>query len=166
MQVALTTAVWCSAAISRAGGSISELYFLIGSPKMALAETEQLTRMVASAALSGAICTIGELGVADHIEMGTPQRVEKLAQRTGVHETTLYRPLRFTASYGVFREAAHREFDHTSLSAALHADGGHWRRQWVAARRGATAIPTPERHSVWPGPRGRAAPRGNAGAGA
>jgi hypothetical protein len=60
--------------------------------------------------------------VADYIEMGTPQTVEELAQRTGVQERTPYRLLRFTASYGVFRETTHREFDHTSLSAALHTD--------------------------------------------
>jgi hypothetical protein len=89
---------------------------------MALAETEQLTRMVAGTALSRAICTIGELGVADHIESGAPQPVEKLARLTGAHEASLYRMLRFTASYGVFREMAHREFDHTSLSAALRSD--------------------------------------------
>jgi ubiquinone/menaquinone biosynthesis C-methylase UbiE len=89
---------------------------------MALAETEQLSRMLASAALSRAICTIGELGVADHIESGTPQPVAKLARLTGAHEAALYRVLRFTASYGVFRETANREFDHTRLSAALRDD--------------------------------------------
>ncbi len=89
---------------------------------MALPETEQLSRMLASAALSRALCTIGELGIADHVESGAPQPVAKLAQLTGSHEPSLYRMLRFTASYGVFRETGHREFDHTRLSAALRSD--------------------------------------------
>ena len=89
---------------------------------MALPETEQLSRMLASAALSRALCTIGELGIADHIGNGAPQPVAKLAQLTGSHEPSLYRMLRFTASYGVFRETGHREFDHTRLSAALRSD--------------------------------------------
>jgi O-methyltransferase domain len=92
---------------------------------MALAETEQLTRMIASAALSRAICTIAELGVADHIRMGAPQKIEKLAQLTASHERSLYRLLRFTAGYQVFRETGHHEFDHTPLSAALRSDADH-----------------------------------------
>jgi hypothetical protein len=89
---------------------------------MALADTERLSRMLASAALSRAICTIAELGVADHIEMGSPQKAETLARLTGADERTLYRLLRFTASYEVFRETAQKRFDHTSLSAALRTD--------------------------------------------
>ena len=89
---------------------------------MALAETEQLSRMLITAALSRAICTIGELGVADHIQAGSPQSVENLARLTGTHERSLYRMLRFTASYGVFREADNRAFDHTPLSAVLKTD--------------------------------------------
>ncbi|MEP6547468.1 MAG: methyltransferase [Gammaproteobacteria bacterium] len=89
---------------------------------MALAETEQLTRMVCGAALSRAICTIGELGIADHISSGTPQPVETLARLTGTHERSLYRLLRFTASHGLFREVEDRKFDHTPLSAALRSD--------------------------------------------
>ena len=89
---------------------------------MALAETEQLTRMIAGAALSRAICTIGELGVSDHIQTGTPQPVKTLARLTGTHERSLYRLLRFTASYGIFWETDDREFDHTPLSAVLRSD--------------------------------------------
>lgn len=89
---------------------------------MAVRETEQLTRMVATAALSRAICTIGELGVADHIEKGAAQPVEKLARLTGAHERSLYRMLRFMASHGVFQETAQGSFDHTPLSAALRSD--------------------------------------------
>jgi hypothetical protein len=86
---------------------------------MASAETEQQSRMLSSVALSRAICTIGDLGVSDHIEPGTPQTVDRLAKLTGTHERSLYRVLRFTASYGVFRETGDRAFDHTPLSAAL-----------------------------------------------
>lgn len=89
---------------------------------MGMAETEQLSRILAGAALSRAICTIGELGLADHIEAGTPQSIQALALATGVHERSLYRLLRFTASYGVFRETGTRQFDHTPLSAALRTD--------------------------------------------
>jgi SAM-dependent methyltransferase len=89
---------------------------------MALAETEQLTRMICGAALSRAIGTIGKLGVADHIQAGTAQPVETLARLTGTHERSLYRLLRFTASYGIFREIDARKFDHTALSAALRSD--------------------------------------------
>jgi hypothetical protein len=86
---------------------------------MGLQETEELTSMIARAALARAICTIGELGVADHIRAGTPQSVRELARLANAHELSLYRVLRFTASYGVFREVGHREFDHTALSSAL-----------------------------------------------
>jgi O-methyltransferase domain len=89
---------------------------------VASAETEQLSRMLTGAALSRAICTIGDLGVADHIEPGSPQPVARLAQLTGTHERSLYRLLRFTASYGVFRDAGDRAFEHTPLSTALRSD--------------------------------------------
>ena len=89
---------------------------------MGLKETEQLTRMTAAAALSRGVCTLAELGVADHIQSGLPQTVDKLARATGSHEDSLYRLMRFTASYGVFRETERRAFDHTALSAALRTD--------------------------------------------
>src|SRR5262245_58829321 len=89
---------------------------------MALAETEELTRMLAAAALTRAVCTLAELGVADHIQSGTPQPVQKLAQLTGAHEDTLFRVLRFAASYGVFRETGQRTFDHSRLSSVLRTD--------------------------------------------
>jgi ubiquinone/menaquinone biosynthesis C-methylase UbiE len=89
---------------------------------MALEETEQLTRMIAGAALSRAICTIGELGVADHIQSGTPQTSATLARLTHSDEDSLYRMLRFTASHGVFKETGPRSFDHTKLSQVLRSD--------------------------------------------
>lgn len=95
---------------------------VLGAKGMALQETEQLSRILASAALSRAICTIAELGVADHIPSDQPQSMAALARLTGAHERSLYRILRFAASYGVFRETAHHEFAHTRLSSALKND--------------------------------------------
>lgn len=89
---------------------------------MAIAETERLTKMLAGAALSRAIGTVAELGVADYIVSGTPQNVEMLAQKTKSHESSLYRLLRFLASHEIFRETGNREFDHTALSSALRTD--------------------------------------------
>jgi hypothetical protein len=85
-------------------------------------ETEHLSRILASAALGRALCTIGELGVADHVQSDQPQPVATLARLTGAHERSLYRILRFAASYGIFRETQNREFAHTPLSAALRSD--------------------------------------------
>jgi hypothetical protein len=89
---------------------------------MGIEETERLSELVAGAALSEALCGIAELGVADHIETGKPQPVERLAKATGAHERSLYRVLRYLASQGIFRETAHREFDHTAASATLRSD--------------------------------------------
>jgi O-methyltransferase domain len=89
---------------------------------MAQAETEKLTRILFSAALSRAVCTVAELGIADHIEAGSPQAVESLAAATGTHERSLYRILRFLASHEIFQEKGQRQFDHTPLSQCLRSD--------------------------------------------
>jgi hypothetical protein len=89
---------------------------------MAQAETEQLTQILWGAALSRAVCTIAELGIADQIEVGSPQSVESLSTATGTHERSLYRILRFLASHGIFQEKGKREFDHTPLSECLRGD--------------------------------------------
>jgi len=85
-------------------------------------ETDQLNRMMQAAALSRALCTVAELGVADHIGAGSPQPIDVLAKATGTHERSLYRVLRFMASNGVFAETAPRYFDHTTLSQLLRSD--------------------------------------------
>jgi hypothetical protein len=90
--------------------------------EMAQAETEHLSKIVLNAALSRAVCTVAELGVADHIEAGAAQPVESLAQATATHERSLYRILRFLASYGIFQETGNRQFEHTPLSLALRTD--------------------------------------------
>ncbi|HXX21101.1 MAG TPA: methyltransferase [Candidatus Acidoferrum sp.] len=89
---------------------------------MSIAETELLSQMMAGAALTQAICSVAELGVADQIEPGAPRSVEHLAEVTGAHERSLYRVLRYMASCGIFRETENRHFDHTPLSAALRSD--------------------------------------------
>jgi hypothetical protein len=83
------------------------------------AETEDLTRILIGAALSRAVGSIAELGVADLIQPGQPQPVNHLASATNTHEPSLYRILRFMASHGVFQETRNRHFDHTALSVAL-----------------------------------------------
>jgi len=67
---------------------------------MAQQETEHLTRIMTSAALSRAVSTIADLGVADLIQTGQPQPVEHLASASKTHEPSLYRILRFMASHG------------------------------------------------------------------
>ncbi len=89
---------------------------------MSQTETETLTRIILGAALSRAVCSITELGVADQIESGSPRSVEYLARATGTHERSLYRVLRFLASHGLFQEKDHRQFDHTPLSRCLRGD--------------------------------------------
>jgi hypothetical protein len=89
---------------------------------MALTETEQLNRIVTIAALSSVVCSVAELGVADHIQAGQPQPVDRLASATKTHAPSLYRILRFMASHGIFRETGNRHFDHTPLSAVLRSD--------------------------------------------
>jgi O-methyltransferase domain len=89
---------------------------------MAQAETEKLTQILWSAALSRAVCTIAELGVADHIEAGSPQSVESLARATGSHERSLHRILCFLAGHGIFEQKDDGDFDHTPLSYCLRSD--------------------------------------------
>jgi ubiquinone/menaquinone biosynthesis C-methylase UbiE len=89
---------------------------------MPQAETEKLTQILWGAALSRAVCTIAELGIADQIGAGSPQSVDSLAGATGTHERSLYRILRFLASHGIFQEKGNRQFGHTPLSHCLRSD--------------------------------------------
>ncbi len=84
-------------------------------------ETEQLTHILTNAALSRAVSSIAELGIADLIQAGRPQAVEHLASASKTQEASLYRVLRFMASHGIFEESGSRQFDHTPLSAALRS---------------------------------------------
>ena len=85
-------------------------------------ETDQLNQILQAVALSRALCSVAELGVADHIQAGTPRSARYLAQATGTHERSLYRLLRFLASHGLFQETKNGEFDHTPLSSALRSN--------------------------------------------
>jgi hypothetical protein len=85
-------------------------------------ETDQLNRLLQAVAVSRALCTIAELGVADHVRQGSPQPVGALAAATGAHERSLHRVLRYLAANGVFQETAPGLFDHTPLSQALRSD--------------------------------------------
>jgi hypothetical protein len=89
---------------------------------MAQKETEQLNQIVLYVTLSRVLCSVAELGVADHIRAGTPQAVGHLAKATGTHERSLYRALRFLASHGILQETKYGEFDHTPLSDVLRSD--------------------------------------------
>ncbi len=88
---------------------------------MSQQETEQLNQIVNGALLTRALCTVADLGVADHIEPGGSRSAAYLAKATGADERSLYRVLRCLASHGVFRETAAGEFDHTALSDALRS---------------------------------------------
>jgi hypothetical protein len=72
---------------------------------MAQQETEQLTRILISAALSRAVSTVAELGVADLIQAGQPQAVQHLASASKTHEASLSAALRSDAP-GSYRAAA------------------------------------------------------------
>ncbi|HEV3481803.1 MAG TPA: methyltransferase [Candidatus Acidoferrales bacterium] len=85
-------------------------------------ETDQLNQILHGVALTRAMCTVADLGVADHIQAGASRSAAYLAQATGAHERSLYRLLRFLASHGLFRETKSGEFDHTPLSLALRGD--------------------------------------------
>ena len=85
-------------------------------------ETEQLNEIIFGAALVCAVCTVAELGVADHIRRGSPRSARHLAEATGTLEGPLYRLMRMLASHGLFTETSNGDFDHTALSEALRSD--------------------------------------------
>jgi hypothetical protein len=89
---------------------------------MSQQDTDHLNRMLASAAVSRALCTVAELGVADLIATDSRQTVAALATGTRTHERSLHRVLRFLASHGVFAETAPGIFEHTPLSHLLRTD--------------------------------------------
>jgi hypothetical protein len=92
------------------------------SDTMSQAETEHLNRIVIGAALSRALSSIAEFGIADLIQPGEPQPVSHLASASRTNAPVLYRVLRFMASHGIFQDTRDRHFDHTALSAVLRSD--------------------------------------------
>ena len=59
------------------------------SDTMSQAETEHLNRIVISAALSRAISSVAEFGIADLIQPGEPQTVSHLASASRTNEPVL-----------------------------------------------------------------------------
>jgi len=110
-------------------------------------ETERLNEIISGAGLASAVCTTAELGVADHIQRGSPRSARQLAEATGCLEGPLYRLMRLLASYGLFSETRNGEFDHTVLD-NCHIEGisttkSHW--AWPIY------VPTFYAYAVWPG---------------
>jgi len=85
-------------------------------------ETRELLQVFFSAHLSYAMAGMAELGIADRIGQDQARDVSELARETGTDERTLYRVLRFMASYGIFSEEPGRRFRHSRLSRALRSD--------------------------------------------
>ena len=71
--------------------------------------------------ISGTVCAVARLGVADHVD-STPRSCEELAAKVGASPDHLYRLLRASAGVGVLSETADRKFVQTPLSAALRSD--------------------------------------------
>jgi O-methyltransferase domain len=71
--------------------------------------------------LSTAICTVAEIGVADHLQ-DQPVPVSELARLTSCNEDSLYRLLRCLAIAGVIDEAEPRSFAQTSISEVLSSN--------------------------------------------
>ena len=118
---------------------------------MSQQENEQLgSILIRGAALSRAVSTIAELGIADLIQTGQPQPVEHLARASKTHEASLYRILRFLAGHGLFRETENRHFDHTPLSAALRTDasGSYRAGAQLLAAAGTARFSPPCSHAI------------------
>jgi len=71
--------------------------------------------------ISQTVYAVAELQLADHLADG-PRTVAELAEATDCDETALYRLLRATASFGVFRELEDGRFDLTPMADALRTD--------------------------------------------
>jgi SAM-dependent methyltransferase len=75
------------------------------------------------------IAVLNHLGIADLLADG-PVGVDQLAAATASHELTLYRLLRYAASYGVFTEVAPQRFGLTPMAEHLRAGvpgSAYWR---------------------------------------
>jgi hypothetical protein len=81
----------------------------------------QVLRLIFGKWISGAVCALARLGVADHID-DTPRSAEEIAPLVGAQADLLYRLMRATSSVGVLSETADRKFVQTPLSATLRSD--------------------------------------------
>jgi C-methyltransferase len=84
-----------------------------------------LTNLYMQHALSLAILTAANLGIADRLDCG-PRHVDDLADSLNVKPQALFRLMRALTSKGIFRQTGEREFTHSTLSEALRtgAPGG------------------------------------------
>lgn len=83
--------------------------------------SQQIVRLGFGFAVSQALRTVIELGIADLVAAGK-QSVAELATATQSNADALYRVMRLLAAEGVFREVQPRRFDLTEVGAALRSD--------------------------------------------
>lgn len=82
---------------------------------------QQLLEMILSGILSQAIGVAAELGIPDLLAEG-PQSAAELAAAVQVQSDKLHRLLRYTASYGIFRDTGDGRFELTPLASLLRSD--------------------------------------------
>jgi hypothetical protein len=89
---------------------------------MSQRETEQLSQIILNTLVARALTSVAEIGIADHIALGSSSSAADLARVTGCHEPSLKRLLRLLASHGVFKETPEGAFEHTAMSKSLRTD--------------------------------------------
>jgi predicted transcriptional regulator len=90
-----------------------------------------LMKIASAFILSRAIHVTAELKLADYMADG-PQHITTLAQQSNLKEETLYRLLRYLASYGIFSHDAHNNFSLTPLAQELVSTDTASLWSWVA----------------------------------
>lgn len=80
-----------------------------------------ITNLVFGALTTQAIYVAAKLGIADLVK-DNPVSVAELAEKTGMHERSLYRVLRSLAGNGIFQEVEPKVFAQTYISEALRSD--------------------------------------------
>jgi hypothetical protein len=98
----------------------------------------QVVQIAGGFAVSRAVFAVAELGIADYLKDGS-RSSEEIAQATSMHAPSLYRLLRFMASFGFFVEDADKRFSLTPLGAALQSDAPGYARSTVRMLAGSTA---------------------------
>lgn len=91
-------------------------------PEPKLDAKAQVFKFAFDALAGQAVMTIGVMGIPDFIEPGSARSIAEIARESGCDERSLYRTLRFLASYGVFEERDGRSFAHTPVSQVLRTD--------------------------------------------
>ena len=80
-----------------------------------------LARMMSGYAVSQLIYVAAKLGIPDLLEHG-PVTIDKLADDTGTHQTSLLRMMRGLAAVGLFNESHDKSFELTPLGQFLRTD--------------------------------------------